>query len=56
MGSSLSEYVQSPRRVADEVVAARLAEIPQDTRTPTQRLMGDPVFERSALFQKRVYR
>lgn len=28
---------------------ARLAEIPRDTRTPAQRLMGDPIFARSAL-------
>lgn len=35
-------------------VAARLADIPEDTRTPGQRLMGDPVPERSALFRKRA--
>lgn len=28
---------------------ARLAEIPRDTRSPAQRLMGEPIFERSAL-------
>lgn len=30
-------------------VMARLAEIPPDTRCLTARLLGDPVFERSAL-------
>jgi hypothetical protein len=51
-----------PRRAAEERsdsmakidAYARLAEIPRDTRTPAQRLMGEPVFERSALFAKRV--
>lgn len=31
---------------------ARLAEIPRDTRTHMQRLLGDPIPERSALFQQ----
>ncbi len=26
--------------------------IPQDTRTPAQRLMGEPIFERSALYRR----
>jgi hypothetical protein len=36
-------------RVTKEERAARLAEIPQDTRNLTQRVFGDPVYERSAL-------
>lgn len=32
-----------------DVVAARLAEIPPDTRTLTQRMFGDPLPGRSAL-------
>lgn len=35
-----------------EDAAARLAEIPADTRTLTGRLAGDPLFERSALYKK----
>lgn len=31
---------------------ARLAEIPEDRRSKTARVFGDPVFERSALFEK----
>ena len=34
------------------VVAARFAEIPPDTRDNTQRICGDPVFERSALYRR----
>jgi hypothetical protein len=30
----------------------RLAEIPPDTRTASQKILGEPIFERSALFQK----
>lgn len=41
-------------RPRDVDVAARLAEIPEDTRTPAQRLMGEPIPERSALFRKRA--
>lgn len=37
---------------AKDDAAARLAEIPEDTRTLTQRLCGDPLFERSALYRK----
>jgi hypothetical protein len=33
-------------------VAARLAEIPRDTRSLTSRVFGDPLFERSALYRK----
>jgi hypothetical protein len=33
-------------------VAARLAEIPPDTRSLTQRLCGDPLPQRSALYRK----
>lgn len=32
--------------------AALIASIPNDNRNTTARLFGDPVFERSALFQK----
>jgi len=35
--------------VSKEDIAARLAEIPADTRTPAQRAMGDPLPGRSAL-------
>ena len=30
----------------------KIAEIPEDTRTPMQVLMGEPSYERSALYQK----
>ena len=40
------------RSVDDSEVARRLAEIPEDTRTPAQRLMGEPIFERSALYRR----
>lgn len=39
-------------RVDEVVAAARLAEIPPDTRNLTQRVCGDPVFERSALYRR----
>ncbi|MEJ5019289.1 hypothetical protein WH297_05990 [Ochrobactrum vermis] len=39
-------------RIPNEVVAARLAEIPDDRRSKTGRIFGDPTFERSALFEK----
>lgn len=39
-------------RVDEMVAAARLAEIPPDTRDLTQRVCGDPVFERSALYKR----
>lgn len=43
--------IVSPALRAD---AERLmAEIPPDTRGPNARLMGDPIFERSALYAKR---
>lgn len=50
-----------PRRAAKELsisearqdAYARLAEIPRDDRTPAQRLMGDPIGCRSALWAKR---
>lgn len=32
----------------------RLAEIPQDTRSKTGRAFGDPIFERSALYQRHL--
>ena len=35
-------------------VAARLAEIPDDCRSVTARVFGDPLFERSALSRRRV--
>lgn len=35
-----------------EDFAARLAEIPRDTRTLTGKVCGDPLFERSALYRK----
>lgn len=41
-------------RVDPETLEERLAEIPHDTRTFQQRLFGDPVFERSALYQKQM--
>ncbi|TIO15612.1 MAG: hypothetical protein E5X86_19780 [Mesorhizobium sp.] len=39
-------------RVDESVAAARLAEIPPDTRDLTQRVCGDPIFERSALYKR----
>lgn len=39
-------------RVDETVAAARLAEIPPDTRNLTQRVCGDPIFERSALYKR----
>lgn len=41
-------------RVSRERWLKLKAEIPQDTRTPGQRLMGEPIFERSALFKKQM--
>lgn len=43
-------------RVDEKVAAARLAEIPADTRTLTQRTFGDPLPGRSALDSKMVQR
>lgn len=40
-------------RVDAKVAAARLAEIPPDRRNLTQRICGDPLFERSALYKMR---
>lgn len=37
---------------AKDEIEARLAEIPDDRRDLTARICGDPVFERSALYQK----
>lgn len=48
-GYSIKEIVLPEPRVAEATVAARLAEIPADTRTRGQRLMGDPLPGRSAL-------
>jgi hypothetical protein len=39
-------------RVDEAVAAARLAEIPADTRNLTQRLMGDPLAGRDALSRR----
>lgn len=39
-------------RVTKEVADARIAEIPADTRGLTARTFGDPIYERSALYQK----
>ena len=36
-------------RPREAEAALRMAEIPPDTRTPSQALLGDPIFERSAL-------
>lgn len=38
--------------IPKDQIAARLAEIPEDRRSKTGRAFGDPVFERSALFEK----
>jgi len=38
----------------DEEWKRLIEDIPQDTRTPGQRLMGEPIFERSALFKKQM--
>lgn len=40
------------RRPPKEDVAARLAEIPPDTRSLTAKIFGDPIPERSALYRK----
>ncbi len=40
------------RRPPDVDVATVLATIPPDTRTRQQRMMGDPIFERSALARR----
>jgi transcriptional regulator with XRE-family HTH domain len=44
--------VDPRHRPAASDVMARLAEIPPDTRCLTARLLGDPVFERSALARR----
>lgn len=41
--------VRPDARPREAEIAARLAMIPADTRTPAQRLLGDPIRERSAL-------
>lgn len=48
-GELSHQFIPLEPRVDPEVVAARYAEIPRDTRTPAQRLMGDPIPARSAL-------
>jgi hypothetical protein len=53
-GYSIKDVVLSERRVPEEILAARLAEIPQDTRTQGQRLLGDPLPGRSALDRRTV--
>lgn len=40
------------RRAITNEYEARVREIPPDTRTEAQRLLGEPIFERSALAQK----
>jgi hypothetical protein len=44
----------APAKVHD--VAARLREIPPDTRSLTGQLLGDPLPQRSALFKEKVNR
>lgn len=44
--------VKFPNGVSSIDFMARLAEIPPDTRSKTQRMFGDPVFQRSALAQR----
>lgn len=41
-------------RVDAHTVAMRRAEIPDDTRSPGARLLGDPIYERSALYKERA--
>jgi hypothetical protein len=53
-GFAIKDVLPSERRAPVEDVAARLAEIPQDTRTQGQRLMGDPLPGRSALDRRAV--
>jgi hypothetical protein len=51
-GPPLRLTLAPERRPPKEDVAARLAEIPPDTRSLTQRLFGDPLPQRSALYRK----
>jgi transposase len=41
-----------PNKPTPEETAARLAERPKDTRTPQERLLGEPIYERSALYRR----
>lgn len=43
------EFTRVEGRIDPDVVAARLAEIPDDVRTPVQKMLGDPIPCRSAL-------
>lgn len=45
-------YMNGHRMATSAEIAARLAEIPDDTRTLTQRICGDPIPERSALYRR----
>lgn len=48
-------FAQS-HKIDRECIAARLAEIPPDTRTPAERLTGDPIPARSALARRRAFK
>jgi hypothetical protein len=51
-GNGHRAFAPADPRVADADVAARLAEIPPDRRSVSAQIMGDPVFERSALARR----
>lgn len=53
---SVGPHVVRRDRVADEDVAARLAEIPVDSRDAVALFLGDPLPGRSALDQERARR
>lgn len=53
-GSRRSAGLVADERVPMADLAARLAEIPEDTRTPAARLMGEPMPGRSALDRRRA--
>lgn len=55
--TAFPHLIDAPRhRATREDIAARLAEVPPDTRTPVQIMLGDPRPGRSALDRERLSR
>jgi len=53
---SNATFHKADSRLDASCVAARLAEIPRDTRTPAARILGEPIPSRSALAKARAAR
>ena len=45
-------HIVSTKRIAERAAERLQQQIPSDTRNLTQRMFGDPVFERSSLYKK----